>query len=83
MSKFFDSGFTVEDFHKGQRVRYISDYRDPRAPQYGVVSSTNNRNVFVKFDNAEMRMVTGDEPYTAQACSPCDLVFQDNKEEPK
>lgn len=42
--------------------------------QKGCVSSTNDERVFVKYDNLMCIMVTGDEPYTAQATDPNDLV---------
>lgn len=75
----FDSGNKVADFHKGMRVRYIPThaYGDKNHPacEDGVVSSTNDKNVFVKYDNLERTMVTGDEPYTAQATSPEDLII--------
>lgn len=67
--------YTVSDFHKGQRVQYVSTYAgEILGSAYGVVSSKNDRYVFVKFDNSIMRMVTGDEPYTAQACNPENLI---------
>ena len=67
---------TLRDFHKGQRVQYVTTYAgETLRPAYGVVSSKNDWFVFVKFDNTVMRMVTGDEPYTAQACLPEDLIL--------
>ena len=57
----------TNDFKKGYRVKYTPNYGDP---EYGVVSSTNHRYVFVKYDNADCVMTTGDEPYTAQATLP-------------
>ena len=69
---------TTEDFEKGQRVRYVprhahGDFGHPDCA-CGVVSSTNDRWVFVKYDNLDCKMVTGDEPYTAQATDPVDLI---------
>lgn len=66
------------DFKKGVRVRYIPNHvsKDERYHpdiKMGCVSSTNHKFVFVKYDNLVCRMVTGDEPYTAQATSPDDL----------
>lgn len=78
MGKYFDSGFRIPDFTKGQRVRYVSDSPNPRR-EYGVVSSTNDKYVFVKFDNSVMKMVTGDEPYTSQSCLPGNLVFEEDQ----
>jgi len=81
---------TVKDFSKGERVVFVPHHisimdilRFTGAPlrnkkkwklEEGVVSSTNDTWVFVKFDNLDMKMVTGDEPYTAQACDPRQLV---------
>jgi len=69
---------TTADFHKGERVRYVPYHArgdvDNQACQSGVVSSTNDKWVFVKYDNLDCRMVTGDEPYTAQATDPNDLI---------
>jgi len=66
------------DFQKGMRVRYVPAHAfadvEHKDCQNGVVSSTNARFVFVKYDNAMGIMVTGDEPYTAQATNPSDLV---------
>jgi hypothetical protein len=66
------------DFHKGERVRYTPNHADGKTwhedCQSGVVSSTNDKWVFVKYDNLDGRMVTGDEPYTAQATDPRNLV---------
>ena len=74
----------TDNFIKGNRVRYIpyhamgnSDHKDC---EDGVVSSTNDKFVFVKYDNAVMDMVTGDEPYTAQATYPEDLIHLGSKE---
>ena len=62
---------TTKDFKKGDHVLYLPlrakgnpDHRDCES---GVVSFTNESFVFVKYDNAVMKMKTGDEPYTAQA----------------
>ena len=67
-----------EDFSKGDHVRYVPRHADGdqnhKDCQNGVVSSTNEKWVFVKYDNLMCTMVTGDEPYTAQATDPNDLV---------
>ena len=65
------------DFKKGERVRYIPTHAanaQSKDCQNGVVSSINDSWVFVKYDNLMSIMITGDEPYTAQATSPEDLV---------
>ena len=68
----------LEDCFKGERVRYIPHHAhgDANHPdcQSGVISSTNDKWVFVKYDNLVCTMTTGDEPYTAQATDPNDLA---------
>jgi len=68
----------LEDCFKGDRVRYIPHHAkgdvNHKDCQTGVVSSKNDTWVFVKYDNLDCRMITGDEPYTAQATDPKDLV---------
>jgi hypothetical protein len=68
------------DFSKGQRVRYIPHHAngDTKHPdcENGVVSSVNDTWVFVKYDNQMCIMVTGDEPYTAAATDPNDLILR-------
>jgi CTP:molybdopterin cytidylyltransferase MocA len=68
----------LEDCKKGVRVRYVPVYAkgDASHPdcQNGVVSSTNKKLVFVKYDNDMCFMTTGDEPYVAQATRPEDLI---------
>ena len=65
-------------FKKGDRVTYLPThaYGDSKHKdcENRVVSSTNEKLVFVKYDNAMCIMVTGDEPYTAQATDPLDLI---------
>lgn len=69
---------TSKLFQKGARVIYIPNHaeEDARHPdsQHGVVSSIKGDTVFVKYDNAMMKMVTGDEPYTAQGTPVRNLV---------
>ena len=64
-------------FRKGDRVRYTPHHAggNPyhKDCQDGVVSSTNDRFVFVKYDTADCTMETGDEDYTAQATEPREL----------
>lgn len=66
---------------KGQRVRYIPSHAKDRLDhpncEDGVVSSvcTDEEYVFVKYDNAIMNMITGDEPYTAQKTRVKDLFW--------
>lgn len=71
---------TTSDFKKGMFVRYVPTHADGdvnhKDCQNGVVSSVNERFVFVKYDNAACVMVTGDEPYTSQATRPDDLVYR-------
>lgn len=63
---------TTDAFKKGDRVRYIGAFN--AEPIKGVVSSTNEKYVFVKFDNAEHGMMTtGDEDFTAQSVKPQEL----------
>jgi len=68
----------MEDFKKGQRVRYVPNHAKGALGhpdcQNGVVSSVNDTFVFVKYDNLMGIMVTGDEPYTAQATKPGNLI---------
>ena len=68
------------DFKKGQLVRYIPNHAggDPKHPdcQNGVVSSSNDSYVFVKYDNLMCIMITGDEPYTAQATERDNLILR-------
>ena len=67
------------DFKHGIKVKYIPTHADGNSShtdcQFGVVSSVNGYCVFVKYDNASCKMVTGDEPYTAQGTSPKDLII--------
>ena len=58
----------MDDFKKGDRVKY------KKTGETGVASSTNEHYVFVKYDNLMCIMVTGDEPYTAQATHRKDLI---------
>ena len=68
----------LEDCIKGTRVRYVPRHANGNTKhpscQNGVVSSKNDKLVFVKYDNLMCTMVTGDEPYTAQATDPNDLI---------
>lgn len=73
----FDSGNRLSDFHKGDRVIYLTEPLDTHKPEHGVVSSVGAVYVFVKYDNATGKMLTGDEPYTAQATDARDLIFED------
>ena len=69
----------TNEFKKGQRVVYTPHHArgDVNHPdcEKGVVSSANEKFVFVKYDNAMCIMVTGDEPYTAQATLPENLTL--------
>ena len=69
---FMENDMRTEDFEKGMRVAY---FKRPKRPEYGVVSSVNEKFVFVKYDNAITQMITGDEDYTAAATRPEDLKY--------
>ena len=65
-------------FEKGMRVRFIPNHVEwgdvgHKDVQHGCVSSVNDTYVFVKLDLADVKMITGDEPYTAQASFPINL----------
>lgn len=66
------------DFNKGDAVLYVPRHAHGNANhrdcERGIVSSVNDQFVFVKYNNAACVMVTGDEPYTAQATDPNDLL---------
>lgn len=66
------------DFKKGERVRYIPTHAEGNGDhvdcENGVVSSVNDKCVFVKYDNLMSIMITGNEPFTAQATDPQDLI---------
>ncbi len=68
----------LSEFKKGDKVKYIPTHagNDPghKDCECGVVSSVNEKFVFVKYNNDMCIMTTGDEPYTAQATSPEDLI---------
>ncbi len=68
----------TSDFKKRERVRYIpthaSGNKFHKHCEDGVVSSINDKYVFVKYDNMIGKMVTGDEPYTSAATRPEDLI---------
>ncbi len=74
----------TSDFKKGYAVRYIPTHAEGevghRDCQNGIVKSTNDRFVFVLYDNAMCIMTTGDEPYTAQATNPRDLIILRKRE---
>ena len=74
------SGNKLGDFKKGMRVKYVPSYMrenpDCSSPPYrpcGVVKAVSEHFVFVIYDNLEMKMTTGDEPYTAASTKPEDL----------
>ena len=68
----------ISDFEKGDKVLYVPTHAEddwrPKDCKNGVVSSRNDKYVFVKYDNAMCIMTTGDEPYTAAATRPEDLI---------
>lgn len=55
-------------FQPGERVAYVEF---DGSKEYGVVSSTNNKNVFVRFDRHVAKL--GWDGATSQACDPKDL----------
>ena len=67
------------EFKHGDRVKYIPNHANGDAShpdcQYGVVSSTNESFVFVKYDCLACSMFTGDEPYTSQATKRENLIM--------
>lgn len=69
---------TLADFSKGQRVRYVPNHAQGNKHhpdcENGVVKSTNSLYVFVIYDNGMSIMITGDEPYTAAATDPGQLI---------
>lgn len=74
----------LSDFKKGYKVLYIPNHADGdpghKDCQRGVVSSVNDYFVFVKYDCLARKMETGDEPYTAQATKPDNLIILDKNE---
>ncbi len=68
----------TSDFKHGDFVTYIPHHAggNKNCPdcENGVVSSITKMFVFVKYDNGDMKMLTGDEPYTAAATRPEDLI---------
>jgi len=69
----------VNEFKHGDRVKYIPTHAEGNQNhpdcETGIVSSVNDKFVFVKYDNEMCIMATGDEPYTAQATRPEDLIL--------
>ena len=68
----------LSDFRKGNRVRYVPNHASGDTThkdcQDGVVKRVSDQWVFVIYDNAEGTMFTGDEPFTAAATDPENLV---------
>jgi hypothetical protein len=58
-------------FSRGQRVKYIRPFCES---EYGVVSSTNQDYVFVKYDKPWLCLIDANAPYTAKATRPEDLT---------
>lgn len=71
------------EFRKGDRVTYTpthtSGNKNHPDCRHGVVSSMHDGYIFVKYDNKVQKMVTGDEPYTSQATSRKDLVYESRR----
>lgn len=68
----------LKDCKKGMKVRYIPTHAkgDPFHSdcENGIISSKNKKYVFVKYNNPDCIMKTGNEPYTAAATRPEDLM---------
>ena len=68
----------LSELKQGVRVRYVPTHAHGDAKhadcETGVVSSVNATVAFVKYDNNMCIMTTGNEPYTAQAINPQDLI---------
>ena len=68
----------TSDFKKGDLVTYIPTHaegnKDHKDCENGVVRSVNQLFVFIVYDNADMKMKTGNEPYTAAGTQPGDLI---------
>jgi len=68
----------MEDYKHGDKVIYIPNHVEGdvrhKDCQYGIVSSTNEHFVVVKYDCVSCTRCTGDEPYTAQATKRENLV---------
>jgi len=71
----------TRDFKHGDKVRYIPNHANGDVThqdcQDGIVSSTNEHYVFVKYNCLACIMVTGDEPYTAQATKRENLILME------
>lgn len=67
----------LDDCKPNLRVRYIPRHafggEDHKDIEDGVISSRNDKYVFVKFDKQIVRL--GSEGVTPQACNPKDLVL--------
>lgn len=70
----------LNDLKKGMRVIYVPFEAEGNlmheSCRFGVVSSLGRALVFVKYDNAETKMITGDELFTAQPTRPEYLVLE-------
>lgn len=69
---------TVADFKKGDVVRYIPMHAYGNADhadcENGIVSSTNDTWVFVKYSSRHYTVNGPDDPKTSAATSPTDLM---------
>lgn len=70
----------LDNFKKGMKVIYVPNHAlgdiNHVDNQFGVVSSINNKFIFVKYDCLACTMITGDEPYTAQATCVENLIMR-------
>lgn len=66
---------SLDSFIRGMRVRYVPGHAkgdiNHKDCEDGTVSSTNDKNVFVKFDKQVQKL--GWSGTTSQSCSPTDL----------
>lgn len=75
-----------KEFKHGDHVLYIPTHAhgniNHKDCERGVVSSVSNdgKTIFVKYDNKVCVMISGDEPYTAQATNSDDLIQMYNGE---
>lgn len=62
----------IEEIKPQMRVAYVPGH-DPKAKEYGTVSSVNSKYAFVRFDAQVAKL--GWDGTTSQSCDPRDLVL--------
>lgn len=71
---------SVSDFKSGDAVRYVPLHAEGKLNhpdcESGIVSSTNSKYVFVKFQKQIERFSGDMDAVTAQSCDPEDLIFE-------